>query len=186
MSRLMEKTGLSIRVFGAEILRQRCAPVRRVTPETRQLLSQMSQLMYASSGIGLAAPQVGINACVIVVDIGQGLFKLVNPRITRRSGSQVLEEGCLSVPGVCINVRRAAKVVVTALDEDAKPVRIEAEGLLACVFQHEIDHLKGKLIVDYASWLERIKITRALRVLAKRAENERVSPTHVQSCKLQL
>jgi peptide deformylase len=142
--------------------------------------------MYADSGIGLAAPQVGLSEAMIIVDIGAGLYKLINPKIVKRSGWQALEEGCLSVPGVCIKVRRARKVVVKALDETGKPQSIEAEDLLACVLQHEIDHLKGKLIVDYASLFKRLRIKRRLGELKKRVEDEKLSESETKSCQLQL
>ena len=146
--------------------------VQKVTQDHRDILSSMARLMYESSGIGLAAAQVGLEEAMIVVDIGAGLYKLINPVVTQKKGTQILEEGCLSVPGVCIKVKRAKKAVIKALDENAKPVSIEAEGLLACVFQHEIDHLKGKLIVDYASFFEKLKMGEKLKELKKRSEDE--------------
>ncbi|MBI3991597.1 MAG: peptide deformylase [Candidatus Omnitrophica bacterium] len=97
-----------------------------------------------------------------------------------------LEEGCLSVPGVCIKVKRAAKVLVKAQDEDSKPITIDVEGLLACVLQHEIDHLNGKLIVDYASLIDKIKIKSKLVELKKRSQHERLPESETKSCKLQL
>ncbi len=173
-------------MFGDLVLRKKAKAVAQVTGQTRDMLSQMARLMYDASGIGLAAPQVGISESMIVVDIGAGLYKLINPRIAKRQGRQVLEEGCLSVPGVCIKVKRAGRVVVKALDENGKDLAIEAEGLLACVFQHEIDHLKGKLIVDYASLIDKIKIRRKLAELAKKAEDEKLSEPRTKSCTLQL
>jgi peptide deformylase len=142
--------------------------------------------MYEQSGIGLAAPQVGINESMIVVDIGSGLYKLVNPQVTSGEGSQAIEEGCLSIPGVCIKVKRKKKILVKALDENSQLVNIEAEDLLACVLQHEIDHLKGKLIVDYASFFERIKIRNKIEGLQKRTRDERLFKPETKSCKLQL
>jgi len=167
----------------------------------------MSRIMYADQGIGLAASQIGANETMIVVDIGQGLYKLVNPRIAKRQGKQALEEGCLSLPGVCIKVKRSRKVWVKALDENAKPIEIEAEDLFACVLQHEIDHLSGKLIIDYASFFERLKIKNRLQELSRqtnkseggfpsahqvglagkqKVKNERLSESEAKSCKLQL
>jgi peptide deformylase len=146
----------------------------------------MAQLMYADSGIGLAAPQVGINETMIVVDIGSGLYKLINPKVVKKQGSQVLEEGCLSIPGVYIKIKRAKRILVKALDEFAKPLDIEAEDLLACVLQHEIDHLKGKLIVDYASFFERLKIKNKLGGLKKKVKDENLSESETKSCQLQL
>jgi peptide deformylase len=122
----------------------------------------MARVMYHIGGIGLAANQVGIDKSMAVVDVGDGLYKLVNPRIVKKEGAQILEEGCLSVPGVFVKVKRAKKVEVKALDESGNPVTIKAEGLMACCLQQEIDHLNGKLIVDYASLLQRLKIKKTL------------------------
>jgi len=134
----------------------------------------------------LAAPQLGIAEAMIVADIGSGLYKLVNPKILKKEGRQVLEEGCLSIPGLCIKVKRARKVVVAAQDEFAKPLTIEAQDLLACVLQHEIDHLKGKMIPDYASFFEKLKIKRKLAELKKRSEDEGMPESKTKSCQLQL
>lgn len=142
--------------------------------------------MYADAGIGLAAPQVGINEDLIVVDIGSGLYKLINPKILKKSGSQVNQEGCLSIPGVCVKVKRANNVLVKAEDESGKEVSIEAEGLFACVLQHEIDHLSGKLVVDYASLFERIKIRKKLESIKKKSQDEKLSEFKNKSCQLQL
>lgn len=182
----MEKTGLRIRTLGDPVLRKKSSPVRKVTSEERELLSKMARLMYDDEGVGLAAPQVGVNAAMIVADIGNGLYKLINPKIIKSQGLQVNKEGCLSVPGVCIKVRRANKVKVEALDENGTGVCVEAEGLLACVFQHEIDHLNGKLIVDYAPLLEKIKIAKTLKELRKKTKNEGLSEPKTKSGKLQL
>jgi len=180
----MEKTELKIKVVGENVLRRKAKQVRQVGEEHQDILSRMAQLMYDSSGIGLAAPQVGITQSMIVVDIGQGLYKLVNPRIVRRKGTQVLEEGCLSVPGVCVKVKRAKWVCLEALDQQGEPLRVEAEGLLACVFQHEIDHLEGKLIIDYAPLLQRLKMRKHLEGLKKKNGDERVSKSETEPRRL--
>lgn len=167
----MEKTALlRIRIFGDPLLRKKSTPVKKVVLRHREALKDMARLMYDGEGVGLAAPQAGINEAMIVVDIGKGLYKLINPQIVKAQGSQVHQEGCLSVPGICVKVRRAKKIKLEALDEFGLPCNIEAEGLLACVFQHEIDHLKGKLIVDYATLLGKVKISKALKELKKRAK----------------
>ncbi|HOW43281.1 MAG TPA: peptide deformylase [Candidatus Omnitrophota bacterium] len=145
----MNETELKIRTIGDPVLRKKTKPVKQVTAEHKRMLSLMSRLMYESSGIGLAAPQVGLDISMIVVDIGKGLYKLINPRIVKKEGRQAIEEGCLSCPGISVKVKRAKKVTVQALDEDGRPVVVDAENMLACVMQHEIDHLLGKLIVDY-------------------------------------
>jgi len=167
-------SNLRIRIYGDPVLKEKTSPVKKVSSRHRQILSKMAQLMYDGEGIGLAAPQVGISETMIVVDIGKGLYKLINPKIVKASGSQKNQEGCLSVPGICVKVKRAYKVIVSALDEEGKLLNIEAEGLLACVLQHEIDHLKGKLIVDYASFIEKIKMKKILRELRARVKGERL------------
>jgi peptide deformylase len=159
----MKGTKLEIKIIGDSVLRKKARPVAKITQRHKDILSQMARIMYESSGIGLAAPQVGVDEAMLVVDIGRGgLYKLVNPRIVKREGEQAIEEGCLSVPGVNVKVPRSRKIWLEALDEDGKPLALEAERLLACVFQHEIDHLLGKLIVDYVPvwkrWVLRKKI----------------------------
>ena len=163
----MPETRLKVNIFGDPVLRKKAKPVKEIVAEHRKILSLMAESMYEHSGIGLAAPQVGISVQLIVVDIGEGLYKLVNPKIVKRQGSQAIQEGCLSVPGVCIKVRRAKQVWVEALDENNCPVKIQAKDLFACVLQHEIDHLEGKLIIDYTSFLKKIKIQRKLAAFKK-------------------
>ncbi|MGD0335896.1 MAG: peptide deformylase [Candidatus Omnitrophota bacterium] len=182
----MAEIKLKIRVLGDPALRKKSVPLKKITEEHRKLLSLMAQLMYTCEGIGLAASQVGINECLMVADIGEGLYKLVNPEIAKRKGRQILEEGCLSVPEISIKVKRAKSVTVKGLDEYGKQVLINAEGLLACVFQHEIDHLKGKLIVDYASLLDKIKIRNKMAKLKKRARDEKLPQSETESGRLQL
>jgi peptide deformylase len=182
----MKETALKIRVFGDSVLRKRAKLLKGISQGQREILSQMARLMYESSGIGLAAPQIGISESMIVADTGSGLYKLINPKVVKKEGWQVLEEGCLSVPQVCIKVKRAKKILVKALDEYNKPVSIEAQDLLACVFQHEIDHLKGKLIIDHASFFEKLKIRIKLRKLRKRSAYEKLPESEAKSCKLQL
>lgn len=170
----MGKIELKIKIYGSEILRKRAVSVKTPGPGHRELLSAMARFMYANSGVGLAAPQVGVGESLITVDIGTGLYKLINPRIIRREGSQAIEEGCLSLPGVSVKVKRAGKVTVKALDHDFNPVTITAEGLLACVFQHEIDHLKGRMIVDYASLLDKMRMKKKLLELYRRSGNDKL------------
>ena len=140
-----------------------------VTDEIRQLVSDMAETMYAAPGIGLAATQVNFHQRIVVIDISEdksGLMAFINPEILEKSGEQICEEGCLSVPGIYEKVTRAAKVRVRALNAKGEPFELEAEGLLAVCIQHEIDHLDGKVFVEYLSALKqnRIKIK-----LAKRA-----------------
>lgn len=170
----MPETRLKINIFGDSVLRKRAKLVKEVTVEYRKVLSLMAQSMYEHSGIGLAAPQVGMSVRLIVVDIGEGLHKLVNPKIVKRQGTQAIQEGCLSVPGACVKVKRSRQVWVEALDENNYPVKIEAKDLFACVLQHEIDHLEGKLIVDYASFLQKLKIRKKLKELKKESKTRKL------------
>ncbi len=147
----MKKTELKIRKAGEPVLRNVAKQVKEVTDYHRKKLSEMARLMYEVSGVGLASVQVGLDEAMITVDVGSGLYKLVNPKIVKQSGSQASEEGCLSVPGESRKIKRSKSVMVEALDEDGKPIKIEADGILACVFQHELDHLNGKLIIDHGN-----------------------------------
>jgi len=173
----MKETELKIRIVGDPALRKKAKKITRVNSEHSGILSRMAGLMYESKGIGLAAPQVGLDYRMIVVDIGTGLYKLVNPRIVKKTGRQTREEGCLSVPGIYVNISRAKKIFLEALDENGKLQKIQAQDLLACVFQHEIDHLEGKLILDYVSLLKKIALKRKLANLANekllQSENKR-------------
>ncbi len=149
---------LKIRVFPDPELRVRADKVASVGQAERNILSDMAETMYLNQGVGLAATQVGIAKSLVVIDVGNGLLKLVNPVITKREGSEVSEEGCLSVPGECIKIKRSKTVVVSFLNESGEPSRINGGGLLAKALQHELDHLSGKLIVDYLSPIKKILV----------------------------
>lgn len=177
---------MKIKLLGHPVLRKKAAQIRYITQARRDILSSMARLMYAQQGVGLAAPQVGVSEAMVVLDVGAGLYKLVNPKIIYKSGSQVMEEGCLSIPGVSIKVRRAKKIIVKAEDENAKLVDIEAEGLFARVLQHEIDHLRGRLIIDYASFFEKLALKEKLDEIKRRVKHEGLSESEAKSCKLQL
>ncbi|MCK9432843.1 MAG: peptide deformylase [Candidatus Omnitrophica bacterium] len=164
----MTETKLKIKTYGEKVLREKAGRVAKISEEHRRILSQMSQTMYEGSGVGLAAPQVGISLQMIVVDIGDGLYKLINPRISKKRGRQAISEGCLSLPGISVKVKRAKHIRVSARNEEGVLLEIEASDLFACVLQHEIDHLKGKLIVDYASFLDKVRIKKKLSVLKKK------------------
>lgn len=146
----------TIRNYGDPILRKKAKPVQNVDQLILRILDDMAETMYAALGLGLAAPQVGITKRLVVIDVGEGLLKLINPKIQSASGSEIGPEGCLSFPRVYGDVDRFYKVVVKALDPKSKPVRIEAEGLLARALQHELDHLDGKLFVDTAADLREV------------------------------
>lgn len=141
-------------------------PVREVDEQTRRLVRDMAQTMYAAPGIGLAATQVDVHKQVIVIDISEAkdqLLVLINPEILQRRGESEFEEGCLSVPGVFEKVARSERIRVRALDQNGKSFEIEADGLLAVCIQHEMDHLKGRVFVEYLSPLKQQRIVKKLR-----------------------
>jgi peptide deformylase len=147
---------LPIRVLGDPVLRIETTPVDVVTDDVRRLIDDMFDTMHAANGIGLAAPQVGRTERVAVVDVDKARYALVNPEIVVAEGKkEKTEEGCLSIPDVYGDVERPTRVVVRALDRDGKPIEVEATGLLGRCFQHEIDHLHGKLFIDHLSFLKR-------------------------------
>ena len=146
-------------------LRAVAKPVTEVDAFVRQLIDNMFDTMYSAPGIGLAATQVNVNKRVVVIDVSEDKEQplcLINPEILDLSGVEEMEEGCLSVPGVYETVQRADRVRLRALDRDGKPFELEAGGLLAVCIQHEIDHLDGKLFVDYLSQLKRTRIRKKL------------------------
>jgi peptide deformylase len=146
---------LDIRVLGDPVLRNATTPVEEVTDELRSLISDMFDTMYAAEGIGLAAPQVGRTERITVMDVEGRKLALINPEIIEREGSIRGEEGCLSIPEVFGDVTRSSRVVVRALNENGEQIEAEGTELLARCMQHEIDHLDGKLFIDYLSMLKR-------------------------------
>jgi peptide deformylase len=147
---------MEIKHFPNPILRKKCEDVKSIGSDEKKTLSDMAETMYLKGGVGLAAIQVGIRKNMLVMDIGDGLIKMINPVISKKEGSVAQEEGCLSVPKKCVTVKRAQKIVVDYLNENGQAVRLSAEGLLARVAQHEVDHLFGKLIIDYLNPLKKI------------------------------
>ncbi len=156
---------LSIIEFPDARLRKKALPVKAVDDSIRTLLDDMLETMYAAPGIGLAATQVNQQKRVIVIDITEeknAPLRLVNPEIVWTSGTEEMDEGCLSVPGVFEKVSRAEKIKVKALGYDGNEFELETDGLLAVCIQHEIDHLEGKLFVDYLSPLKRLRARKKL------------------------
>lgn len=156
---------LDILQFPDPRLRHEARPVERVDDSVRRLVDDMFDTMYEAPGIGLAAPQVNVSLRVITIDISDhrdAPLCLINPTILERRGEEVMEEGCLSVPDFFEEVRRADWIRFSALDREGKTVEMEAEGLLAVCVQHELDHLDGKLFVDYLSSLKRQRIRKKL------------------------
>ncbi len=147
---------LEIKEYGEPVLREKALPVNEVTPEILNIIKDMAETMYDDSGVGLAAPQVGVSKRIILVDGEEdGLIVLINPMIVKSEGEVVAEEGCLSIPGIYSQVKRASKVTVKALNENGDPIEITKEALIARALQHEIDHLDGILFVDRIGRMER-------------------------------
>ncbi len=157
---------LKILQYPDERLHTVAAKVPEVTDEIRTLVHNMAETMYAAPGIGLAATQVDVHQCVIVIDTSDThdlLHVLINPEITAAIGESDCEEGCLSVPGIFEKIRRAERVTVKALNINGDPFMLEAEGLLAVCIQHEMDHLIGKVFVEYLSRLKQTRLREKLR-----------------------
>ena len=158
--------------YGADLLHAPARPVEAMTPEIDQLIGDMVETMYAAPGIGLAATQVGVPLRIFVIDLSVGrkggeLIVMVNPEFVSRSGLQLEEEGCLSVPGFEATVVRPQHAVVKGLDRKGNPQQLEGEGLLARAFQHEMDHLDGTLFVDRLRGIKRDLIVTKIRKLTK-------------------
>jgi peptide deformylase len=156
---------LDILHFPDPRLRLKAKPVAAVSDAHRRLVEDMLETMYAAPGIGLAATQVGVAERIIVIDVSEERDEpraYFNPQILAREGTERMEEGCLSVPGVFEEVERAERIRFRALGRDGKTLEFDADGLLAVCIQHEIDHLDGKLFVDYLSELKRKRIRKRL------------------------
>ncbi len=153
-------------------LKKVAAPVAAVTPDIQKLVRDMAETMYAAPGVGLAATQVNVHKRVIIIDVSEtrdDLRVFINPEIIARDGQLETEEGCLSVPGYYDKVTRAAKVTVRAQNERGEPFELAAEGTLAVCIQHEMDHLLGKVFVEYLSPLKRARLAAKLRKKQKLA-----------------
>ncbi|SSY70788.1 peptide deformylase [Alysiella crassa] len=141
-------------------------PVEQVDERIKQLAADMAETMYEARGIGLAATQIDVHERVVVIDLSEErnqLITLINPIITHKEGETTYEEGCLSVPGIYDTVTRAERVSVEFLDVDGKPQKLDADGLLAICIQHELDHLAGKVFVEYLSTMKQNRIKTKLK-----------------------
>ncbi|RLC40170.1 MAG: peptide deformylase [Candidatus Nealsonbacteria bacterium] len=149
---------LEIKKYPDPILRKKAREVKEIGEEERELIKNMIETMYAQRGVGLAAPQVGVLKRIVVVDIGEGPRVFINPKIVKKGeGKEISEEGCLSVPGVFLKIKRWRKIKVEALDENGKKFKVLATGLLSHCLQQEIDHLNGILILDRMSFWQKLK-----------------------------
>ena len=162
---------LPIRIHPDPVLRVRCREVSEFDAKLRKLASDMIETMHAAPGVGLAAPQIGLDIRIAVIDLSVGedpkqIYVIVNPQVVSREGSETAEEGCLSLPGITDKVERPTLVTVHAQDLEGKPIEIRAEDWLARAFCHEIDHLDGVLFTDPLRGLRRERAKRQLRKLA--------------------
>lgn len=155
---------LEIKKYPDPVLNKKCRKLEDFN-KLEKLFQDMTETMYHHEGVGLAATQVGIDKRIFVIDIGEGLLYLANPRIIKKSNQQVSnEEGCLSLPGINLNIKRAKWIELEAYSlNENQPVEIKADDLLARVFQHEIDHLNGILIIDRVSFWQKIRVLRKLK-----------------------
>lgn len=156
---------LDILVYPDERLRTIAKPVEKVDKAIRTLVSDMIETMYDANGIGLAATQINIHKQVIVMDISEArddVLVLINPKITIQDGEQTYDEGCLSIPEIYAPVKRAESITINALNEQGDMFELEADGLLAVCIQHEMDHLKGKVFIDYLSRLKQDRVRKKL------------------------
>ena len=158
--------------FGEAPLHERAADVGELTPEIQKLIDDMVETMYAAPGIGLAAPQIGVSLRIFVIDLSVGrkaddLMVFVNPQFLELDGMQLEEEGCLSVPGFNATVARPMRAVVSGLDRHGRPQTVEGTDLLARAFQHEMDHLDGKLFLDRVRGIKRDLIVKKIRKLSR-------------------
>jgi len=155
--------GFTIRVFGDPVLRQRAVDVTEIDGSLKRLSDDMLETMYAAPGVGLAAPQIGVQKRLFVYDAGDGPATIINPRITESSGEWTYDEGCLSVPGLSWPIVRPREILLEGVDLDGNEVAVEAEEYLARVYQHEVDHLDGVLLIERLDPDQRKQAMRTLR-----------------------
>ncbi len=152
--------------LGEEPLREVSDPVGEIDDSLRTLVEDMFETMYQAKGVGLAAPQVGVNKRLVIVDVGEDPIVFINPSIEKATGKEIIEEGCLSVPGLREKVERPNRIVVEATDLEGNRFEMKAEGMLARAIQHEIDHIEGILFVDRISKARRFQLKRDLERIA--------------------
>jgi peptide deformylase len=164
---------VEIVTYPEEVLRQKAEPIDEIDDEIRDLADKMTELMFKEEGVGLAAPQVGVGKRLIVVNLEDDFHIMINPELVERSDEEgSAEEGCLSVPGPEAPVSRSTRVVVKGIDLEGNEVKLTREGLGARVFQHEIDHVNGKLFIDHLSDAERSVTLREYRKMQEENEEE--------------
>jgi len=149
---------LDIKKYPDKVLRNKCQIVEEITENEIRIFERMVSTMQYFRGIGLAAPQVGISFQLIIAGVGNRIVKLANPQIIETKGRDKMAEGCLSIPNIRVEVKRPYEVVIEGMNEKGKLTQIKAKGILARVLQHEIDHLNGKLIIDYMGIFGKLKL----------------------------
>jgi peptide deformylase len=155
-----------IKIYPAEVLRLKAKEVEKIDGSVRSLIDRMTDIMYQADGVGFAAPQAGFSSRIIVVDVGEGPFNLINPEILEADEEkESVEEGCLSLPGIRIDVHRPKTITVRGLNEKGETVVRTVDGMWARVFQHEIDHLNGVMIIDHASTVKKTLLKSKLKKL---------------------
>ncbi len=162
---------LKIKTYPDPLLKNKAKKVAVITDVEKKLFSDMAETMYLNQGIGLAATQVGVDKQLVVIDVGEGLVKIANPVIMKRIGWGCIEEGCLSVPGVQVKIKRAQRILIQFLNEEGEIVTCEVNGLYARALQHEMDHLFGKLIVDYLNPIKRLFISKNYKKRVDKTKN---------------
>ena len=159
--------------YGADVLRKAAEPVEEINDEIINTINDMLETLYASKdGVGIAAPQIGVSKRIIIIDTNPSdasskPIVLINPEIVEKEGESIAEEGCLSVPDIRSDVKRCERIIVEGLDHEGNKIRVEGTGLLARVFQHEIDHINGTLFIDHISKLKQQLIKKRLHKIEK-------------------
>jgi peptide deformylase len=161
-----------IRIYPDPILRKKATPIKNIDGQVKEIADRMTEVMYANKGIGLAAPQIGILSQIFIVDIGEGCKVLINPEILGGEGESVMEEGCLSLPTIEVPVKRMEKVFIRGWNLEGKEVSLELFGFPGRVYQHEIDHLNGILIIHHISRLKREILIKKMRKDLKRLKEK--------------
>ncbi len=154
---------IQLTFYPDKVLREKALPVVNLNGDLHDLINTMAILMYENHGIGLAAPQVGVIKRIIMADIGEGLLTLINPEIIEQEGRDKLEEGCLSLPGIQVQIDRNYTTLVRGVDKEGRARELELDGLMSRIIQHEIDHLNGVLIIDHASVAEKFLLKEKLK-----------------------
>jgi peptide deformylase len=165
----MEELSRTIKLYGDSVLKKKCKEVTELNRDIQKLINVMFQTMRQYKGVGLSAPQVGVSKRVIVANIGEELISMVNPRILWRQGKDIMSEGCLSFPGINLEIKRSQEILVEGLNSKGEQVQLKAKGLVARILQHEIDHLDGILIIDRVSGKRLKTIKKELVEVRKKA-----------------